>query len=75
MVCGVLKGRVSVAEFHDIILQRDSAFSIYYWFTLCFRKLSPEKLHVFIYMLINIIQKNLLHVFDKLRYLRLKAER
>jgi hypothetical protein len=30
MVCGVLKGPVSVAEFHDFILEHDSVFGVYY---------------------------------------------
>jgi hypothetical protein len=60
MVCGVLKGPVSVAEFHDIILEHDSVFRAYFRFTFCFRKVSPEKLQVFIYMLINIMQKTCL---------------
>jgi hypothetical protein len=48
MVCGVLKGPVSVAEFHVIILEHDSVFGVYFWFTFCFRKPSSEKLQVFL---------------------------
>ena len=39
-----------------------------------FPKIELKKLRTFPYMLINIIQKNLLNVFDKLRYLGLKPK-